>query len=353
MAISLLICWLAQDPAQSQKIPLPDAVRHAPQFSPDGQWIYYFEDAARTEKYPKHSRLATLLRTSVDGKTVEKLLEVGDTLGELRWHPDQKRMLLIRRVDDTNKDEKIDYKDGDSLWMGELDCKNPQVLIAASPKKLDLYAVLPEEKLLLGYRDDADKPAKVVLRDAAGKEEPVCDASAYCFTGLSDDWVRMSESAVEKFFRFDRAKKEKLEALEAEHIVDPPRPAGGKLWYTRRIDSNKDGIFDGKDNTVLVACDDKGKNPADVTQGEERIFACGPVGASLLCVVVRDDGGDLVAITPEGRRTVLTTSKTPILDPAVSADGKRVVFAVVRDGNGDGKLRAWEDFSDLYILPTP
>ncbi|MBI2899611.1 MAG: PD40 domain-containing protein [Planctomycetes bacterium] len=361
--IRIILAILAQTPIQPEKLPLPDGVRHGATFSPDGAWIYWFEDVPRTDKFGRFARNVALFRATPDAKKTEKILDVGDTVGEVHWTPDGKRMVLVRHADDTNGDGKIDHKDGDALWMGDPDGKNESLLVPASLKKLSFYGFLADGKIVIGVRDDAEGDARVVVRDAAGKEEDLCRAAGYLFSHEAEDWIKVMEKPAgddfmrpepePKYFRFSFPKKQLLEALEVQHVVGWPRSAAGKLWYARRVDSNKDSKFDGKDNTVLVVASEKGEKPRDLTKGEEQIFPARWLGGGMLCLVTRADATDFVQIAPGGKRTPLWTVKGAASRPRFSDDGRKVAFTVARDSTADGKIRSWEDASDIFVAELP
>jgi len=332
-----LFCLALQD---AGRIPLPDAVRFQPELSADGKWVYYFEEIARADKFPKHARNAALFRATPDGKTVEKVVEVGNSAGGVYWHPDGTHLLVLRRVDDDGADGKIDFRDGESLWMGELDGKNGQILVPASSKRLSLYAPLSDGKLILGLRDAADRPAKVVVRDAQGKDEELVECWSYLAGAQGEDWIAVRDGAETKWHRFSRAQKTRHDPLDAR-IVGTPLQAGDRLWYVCKKESK----------SVLVVCDKEGKDPKELTQGDEVFTLVGAWNGGVLCQISRENETEFVQVSVDGKRDSVRTVQGSCLDARTSQDGKRFVFLRVRETTGDNHPTPWEDAGDLYVLP--
>jgi hypothetical protein len=325
--IALLALWLAQDPLQPVKIPLPDASRHGAAFSPDGEWVYYFEETPKPDRFSKHARHASLFRTTLDGKA-EKVVDVGNVVGEIHWHPDGKRFAVVRAVGDTNGDGKVDSRDGDSLWMDGKD------VIPAQKKKMHFYGWVADDRMVLGYRDSYERTARIVIRDADGKEQELVEAHGLV---LANAQTALGRSVTRGFDEHDHETKSaawtlfavgartKGAALEGKSVLGEPVVAEDRIYYARVVD-------DHDRKTALVVCGRDGKGARDLTKGEETIVPVFGFAAGVFCVVPRGAGTEFVLVTEAGERKSLWMSGPRAHSPCVSPDGKRISFVL---GTGD------------------
>lgn len=333
--IVLLCLALAQDALQPAKIPLADASRQGASFSPDGAWVCYFEDTVKSDKFSKSSRHAALFRATLDGKA-EKVVDVGNGGGEIRWHPDGKTFAVVRAVADTNGDGKIDSRDGDSLWMDGKD------VIPPGKKKISFYGFLSDGKMVVGYRDAWELPAKIVIRDAEGKETDLVEAQGLVLiddrTALirsirrdMDEHGHGHERVTWTFFAFET--KSKGGPLKGD-VLGLPVLGRECIAYARVVDPETR-------KTVIVLCGRDGKGAVELTKGDETMIPEFETGTGVFCSVIKGAGSEFVHLSVGGERKSLYLSGPKARSPRRSLDGTRIVFSVERDA-----------LADLYVSPV-
>lgn len=358
--ISLLLAvFCLQEPVQ---IPLPEAVRHSPTLSPDGAWVYYFQSLEKKpENFRKYARNEALFRTTLDGKTVQKIIEVGDTRGRLHWSPEGTRIFVTRRVADTNGDGEIGFGDGMSLVSSDQDGNNIKDLRAASPDTVTIYTVTPAGELVLGLRNGYRESNPRIVLLAPGKEEkPLAKAWAYYPLDGKTGMIRtikvdQNEDGEIDFrdvgsLSFLNLETKESTPFEVAQVIRAPLMTPSGLVFAQLQKSGETKKIGLRENSAVMSSDRTGMNVKALTDAEFIWIPLHMLESSVLLHRTRGKETEFGLLSREGEWKTLW--KAPegeqVGFPRISKDRKSLLFAVLKDGNGDGKLTPGEDPS--YIL---
>ncbi len=360
MITILLALFCLQEPVQ---IPLPEGIRHSPTLSPDGKWVYYFESMKnKPENFRKWARNEALCRTSGDGVTIEKVIELGDTRGRLHWAPDGSQIYLTRRVADTNGDGEIGFGDGMSLTSLDPDGKNSKDLRSASPDSLTIYYTLPNGDLLLGLRDSYQGSTPKIIQFSPGKEDKEI-AKGWTYYPIDSKMgmirtLKVDQNADGKIgFRdmgslsFINLESGDRKPFEPTHVLRGPIPYEGGLLFSQ-LQGKEGKTPSWNDNCSLIQSDERGNNPTPLTKPDSIWIPIKALSGSILLHRTRGSQTEIgllnnakewksLWVAPEGKQVGF---------PWVSPDQKTILFAVLEDGNKDGNLIPGEDRSNLLKL---
>ncbi len=357
--ILALVCF--QEPT---RIPLPDAVRHSPTISSDGSWIYFFQSLdEKPDNFRKYARNEALFRTSLDGKNIQKIIEVGDTRGRLNWSSDGTRFYVTRRVADTNGDGEIGFGDGMSIVSADPDGKNQADLRAASPDKITIYAVTPAGDLILGLRTNyRETNPRIVLYSAGQVEKELAKAWAYYPLNEKEGMIRTLKVDQNTDGRINFRDVGTLSIMNREtgktFPFAPQKVIRGPIktptgFVFAQLKTGKEGKPVGlQENTAIIQSDTEGKNLKPLTDSDSIWIPLQALKGSVLLHRTRGKetefgllpgGGEYQSLwkAPKGQQVGF---------PRVSGNQETILFAVLRDGNNDGELTPGEDPSDIFKL---